>query len=126
MTKDKKRIVFIPSWYPSKRYPYGGTFYRDRAQLLSLLYDIQVVMPVGRGIRSYYLRRELSPEARFIENPSVLTVKYPYPAWKRSTERNLKRLGDYGARALGKLEESQGQIDCILGEGWSAAIWASE
>ena len=38
-----KKILMLPSWYPTKRNPVGGSFFREQAAALSSRYEFLVV-----------------------------------------------------------------------------------
>jgi len=40
-----KKILIIPSWYPTKESPYEGTFFREQALLMMNKYNIRILYP---------------------------------------------------------------------------------
>ncbi|MDQ5823011.1 MAG: glycosyltransferase [Chloroflexota bacterium] len=41
---DKLRVLIIPSWYPTERYPVGGVFIQEQARALSRRMGVEVVV----------------------------------------------------------------------------------
>lgn len=46
----RRRVVMIPSWYPTRRNPLVGTFFREQALLLAERYDMRVLFGVSRPV----------------------------------------------------------------------------
>lgn len=40
---SKKKILIIPSWYPTSINDFGGSFFREQAILLSKIFDVQIL-----------------------------------------------------------------------------------
>lgn len=59
----KKKILIIPSWYPSSHDRINGSFFHEQAALLSSQYDIRVLSIIDLGRPSFYslLKRSLKP-----------------------------------------------------------------
>ncbi len=47
----KKKVLILPSWYPSKASEVSGIFIQDQAQVLSRAYDVAVLVPRTVGWR---------------------------------------------------------------------------
>jgi glycosyltransferase involved in cell wall biosynthesis len=41
----RKRVLILPSWYPSERFPMSGIFIEDQAVVLAKTYDVAVLYP---------------------------------------------------------------------------------
>jgi len=47
----KRKILVLPSWYPSDTFPLNGIFIQDQAVILSRKYDVAVLVPRSVGWR---------------------------------------------------------------------------
>jgi len=43
MPSDKKKILVVVSWYPTKENPWAGSFFKEQCELLSDMYDITLL-----------------------------------------------------------------------------------
>src|SRR5437899_11999811 len=65
------KVVILPSWYPTERYPMGGIFCQEQARALNdCEHGVDVVVlfvdrvPVGEWLRTKKMRAELRIEGR--------------------------------------------------------------
>lgn len=49
----KRKILIIPSWYPSKNHPLDGIFVQDQAQILCRQFDVAVLHPKLIHLRTF-------------------------------------------------------------------------
>lgn len=59
MSSDKKKILAIVTWYPTKENPWAGSFFKEQCELLSQKYDI-TLLKIGYfnklGIKYFFKR----------------------------------------------------------------------
>src|SRR6476646_9417915 len=109
MTNQPIKILIVPSWYPTERYPMGGIFCREQAVALQASDEADVVVlfvdraPVGewlRGLRKNGrrghppLRNENGVRVYRTQMPR-LPVVWPllYVTWALLAARRLRRSG---------------------------------
>ncbi len=69
----KRKVLIVPSWYPSHASPVNGIFVQDQAVALSQQYDVAVLFPeVSSGWRQLAMGR-VGPEAR-VDRHEEITV----------------------------------------------------
>lgn len=86
---QKKKILMIPSWYPTKEHPYVGGFFQQQAALFQERYDIKVMYGYcpylehkslyGRYHR-YMTRRQENEKTVEIQDP-IPTIRFTYGNW---------------------------------------------
>ena len=50
MDLPQRRVLLLPSWYPTSDTPLHGTFMREQALLMSDEFDIRVLMSAARNL----------------------------------------------------------------------------
>ena len=89
MSSAKKKILILPSWYPTQANPIVGSFFREQAELVQDEYDIKVLFGIRdyTGYKRYYYRKISGTNdhlKKFSENelalypPEVVNIKYTY------------------------------------------------
>ncbi len=58
----KKKILFLPSWYPSDDAPYNGIFVQEQALALSNEYDVAVLFPRVFGLSRWKEMKTFNPK----------------------------------------------------------------
>jgi L-malate glycosyltransferase len=51
-TNERKKVLIVPSWYPSQADPINGIFIQEQAHALAAQYDVAVLIPRMRGWRN--------------------------------------------------------------------------
>ena len=122
----KKRILFIPSWYPNEDDPISGVFIEEQAVALSKEHDVAVLLPQMAAWRN--VLKSDAPDRSFKKEQSGLPV---YHEFARPLIPHGPEPIDYGtfARAAQKgfkrIVSEWGRPDIIhthvvLPAGWSA------
>lgn len=52
--KNKKKVLVIPSWYPSKEEPHKGTFFKEQAELMQEEFEMKIF--IGQHHRYSFLK----------------------------------------------------------------------
>ena len=85
----KKKILFIPSWYPNPDDPISGVFIEEQAVALSKHYDVAVLLPKMAAWRN--VLKSDAPDRSVKKEQSGLTVYHEYartliPHWPESID----------------------------------------
>ncbi|HEU4711567.1 MAG TPA: glycosyltransferase [Pyrinomonadaceae bacterium] len=72
----KKRILFVPSWYPSPADPIGGVFIEEQAVALSKYHDVAVLLPQMAAWRN--VLKSNAPDRSVKKTQSGLTVYHEF------------------------------------------------
>jgi glycosyltransferase involved in cell wall biosynthesis len=122
----KKKILFIPSWYPNPDDPISGVFIEEQAVALSKHHDVAVLLPKMAAWRN--VLKPDAPDRSVKKEQSGLTVYHEYarpliPHGPESTDYNtFARAAQNGFE---KIVKEWGKPDIIhahvvLPGGWSA------
>lgn len=122
----KKKILFVPSWYPNPADPISGVFIEEQAVALSKEHDVAVLLPKMASWRN--VMKADAPDKSVKEMQSGLPVYHEYarpliPHGPESTDYNtFARAAQNGFR---KIVNEWGTPDIIhthvvLPAGWSA------
>lgn len=116
---ERKRILVIPSWYPTEANPLVGSFFQEQASLLQRNYDIRVLFGTKHivGAKSAlkhfrrYLKRGMSivrplPVSAIAANPPTAGFEY----FRRSADEPTALRADVNAHMQ--------MFDSILSSGW--------
>lgn len=72
----KKRILFVPSWYPSPADPISGVFIEEQAVALSKYHDVAVLLPQMAAWRN--VLKSNAPDRSVTKTQSGLTVYHEF------------------------------------------------
>ena len=121
---SKKKILIIPSWYPSKSRPGLGTFFREQAQLLTNRFDIRILhgtrKDIGRmkkiiNLLNYLLRLPITitfSSGYLLEPPRAYHFFYEY-SLNILKKINYNRIIRYYLVAYSKLQKDGWVPDLI-------------
>jgi glycosyltransferase involved in cell wall biosynthesis len=120
----RRKVLIIPSWYPSKNHPLDGIFVQDQAQVLCRQFDVAVLYPKLVHVKAF-LKREILRSTTDFEDKIFILRDYGFavPRFRKQWYGTLSKI------ALGEIERliSQwGRPDLIhahivLPGGWVAA-----
>jgi L-malate glycosyltransferase len=99
----KKRILFLPSWYPDTSNPLNGIFIHEQAVILSKKYDVAVLTVQVLGWRKILLEKEgFAPRFNIVDGiniymergwvPIPRTPWVVYHAFVAAVRRGMKRI----------------------------------
>lgn len=95
---EQKKILVIPSWYPTKEKPTSGTYFREQSELISDIYEVKILRLHKNWIskRRYALNKfnknqELDKQPIDIFPPTGFSVGHSYIA-AFSPEKNFEIL----------------------------------
>lgn len=122
----KKKILFVPSWYPNPNDPISGVFIEEQAVALSRRHDVAVLIPQMAAWRN--LLKSDAPDRSVIKEQAGLTVYHEFarpliPHGPESIDYNtFARAAQNGFE---KIVKEWGKPDIIhahvvLPAGWSA------
>ncbi len=122
----KKKILFVPSWYPNPNDPISGVFIEEQAVALSKEHDVAVLIPQMAAWRN--LLKSDAPDRSVIKEQSGLTVYHEFarpliPHGPESIDYNtFARAAQNGFE---KIVKEWGKPDImhahvVLPAGWSA------
>lgn len=84
-----RRILVIPSWYPTKDNPVVGSFFQEQAGLLQQQFDVRILFGIGRPAANRRLRWFQKPggvrmlpleEGAILDPPPVFGFEYEHRA----------------------------------------------
>ena len=123
----KRKVLLLPSWYPSGNHPVNGIFVQDQAQEISKRYDVAVLYPRWAGYRDMLACR-LGPRSEN-ENEAGLMVcreralvplprqfKLGYHLYFRAAKRGFEKL----LSTWGKPDVIHAHV--VLPAGWVASV----
>jgi glycosyltransferase involved in cell wall biosynthesis len=120
---SKKKLLIIPSWYPSQANPIVGSFFREQAELVQDEYDIKVLHGRAnvKGYKRYYFGKIfpfLRGDEAFDKNNLALTppeaVNFSYPLIHGLDEKkNLDLMISYYHQQLSRLVSQGWKPDLI-------------
>ena len=121
-----RRVLLIPSWYPTPELPVNGVFVEDQAKVLSERFDVLVFTQRLYGLRDA-LRGRIPPERGFLQHEGVRVYEQrvflpPKLSPRAAIAYRFERL----RAAVGALTRSWGRPDIIhphavLPGGWIGA-----
>ena len=100
------KVLVITSWFPSPGNPVQGVFVSEQVRIASRQFDVAVIAPTLRSLRTFVGRRDpVPPRADGVRvlRPSVLSPFPRRPAWV--VEPYARAVG----RAYDELERSWGR-----------------
>lgn len=72
-SEHKRKILVIPSWYPTAHHPLTGSFFREQADLLNGIFDVRVLYGVKESLsRGKYIKALLG---NVITSGSLFCIK---------------------------------------------------
>jgi glycosyltransferase involved in cell wall biosynthesis len=105
----KKKVLFVPSWYPNQADPISGVFIEEQAVALSKEFDVAVLLPQMAAWRNVF--KSNAPDKSVKTQQSGLTVFHEYArpliphgpesidydTFVRAAQKGFKRLaGEWG------------------------------
>jgi len=128
----RKKVLFVPSWYPNEEDPISGVFIEEQAGALSQHYDVAVLLPKMAAWRN--VLKTNAPDRSITKKQSGLTVYHEYarpliPHGPESIDYNtFSRAAQNGFK---RIVSEWGTPDIIhthvvLPAGWSALRVAKE
>ena len=123
----KKKVLVLPSWYPSRIYPVSGIFVQDQVREISKKYDVAVLYPRWIGCRDLWrpklgLRSKIEAEDGLVvcrEQALVLLphqFKLGYDLYFLAAKRGFEKL----LSIWGKPDVIHAHV--VLPAGWAASI----
>lgn len=76
----RKKILILPSWYPSKEKPLFGIFFKEQATELNKKMDVSVLY-IEEPIKIIELSKLFEKKIDFSYENSIFTVRYKYINW---------------------------------------------
>ncbi|HZI86862.1 MAG TPA: glycosyltransferase [Pyrinomonadaceae bacterium] len=122
----KKKILFVPSWYPNPEDPLSGVFIQEQAVALSKKYDVAVLIPEMAAWRNAFRKTAGDKSIKKIQEGLPVYYEYALPLLPHGPETidwdTYRRAADKGFRRVLK---EWGRPDLIhahvvLHGGWSA------
>jgi len=122
----RRKILFIPSWYPSDADPVGGVFIKEQAEALLTRYDVAVLLPqmsswrdsLKSKVKEVSKVNSDSPVPIYIESARPLIPHGPeridYHTFERAAHAGFKKL----LAEFGKPDVIHAHV--VLPAGWSA------
>ena len=128
----RKKVLFVPSWYPNEADPISGVFIEEQAVALSKHYDVAVLLPKMAAWRN--VLKANAPDRSVTKEQSGLTVYHEYArpliphgpeqidfgTFARAAQKGFKRIvGEWG-----KPDIIHAHV--VLPAGWSSLGVAKE
>lgn len=122
----KRKILIVPSWYPSSSAPISGIFVEEQALVLSQNYDVAVLAPAWVGWRAL-LRGEAAPKAELEQRAGLMVYRQkafvPLPGSRWAAYQSYARAVRHGFENLrsfwGKPDLIHAHV--VLPAGWAAS-----
>jgi glycosyltransferase involved in cell wall biosynthesis len=120
----KRKILIIPTWYPSKNHPLDGIFVQDQAEILCRVFDVAVLYP--RLIHLRTLLKEGIPRRSMGFEQGLFILRDYGLAFPRYRKQWYGTLSKIALEKFEKLISQWGKPDLIhahivLPGGWVAA-----
>ena len=120
---SRRRVLVLPSWYPTNAKPLAGSFFQEQTRLLERDWDVRVVVPLALSTRRYLRRESPPPGHQPLQDPSTYAVQYRIDRWM-----SWSRQQDATARAVQHLLaefEREGWVPDVLlahSTAWAGAL----
>jgi glycosyltransferase involved in cell wall biosynthesis len=123
----KKKVLVVPSWYPSQDNPINGVFVREQTLALATEYDVAVLIPDLRSWRSLFKSNSKELSSRSLDERGVVVYReFTRPLIPHGPEStDYQTFVRAAHKGYGKLIKEWGRPDIIhahvvLPGGWSA------
>jgi L-malate glycosyltransferase len=122
----KKKVLFLPSWYPGEKDPISGIFIQEQAVALSSQYDVAVLIPGMAAWRNVIDKNAADKSIKKNQEGLPVYFEYARPLIPHGPERvdydTFRRAARTGFRKLLKEWGSPDLIHAhvVLPAGWSA------
>jgi glycosyltransferase involved in cell wall biosynthesis len=117
---SRRRVLVLPSWYPSNSKPLAGSFFQEQTRLLEREWNVRVIVPLALSTRRYLRNKPPPPGQLPVQDPSTFAVQYRTDRWM-----SWSRQQDAMARAV------QHSLAEFRREGWApdvllahSTVWA--
>lgn len=122
----KKKILFVPSWYPGEKDPISGVFIQEQAIALSERYDVAVLIPEMAAWRNVFNPETRERSSRMTEEGLPVYREFARPLPPHGPEivdyRTFSRAAEHGFKKI-LLEWGRPDIihtHVVLPAGWAA------
>lgn len=78
---NRRRLLIVPSWYPTAGLPHSGSFFREQAQILAREWDARVLVPRGQSTRRFWSNVPLPPDKIPLQTPPAHVARYRTDRW---------------------------------------------
>lgn len=78
---SRRRVLVLPSWYPTAVQPLTGSFFQEQARVLACEWDARVVVPLGQSTRRYWSNQSLPPDLQPLQDPPAFVARYRTDRW---------------------------------------------
>jgi glycosyltransferase involved in cell wall biosynthesis len=129
-TDEKKKVLIVPSWYPSQDDPISGIFIQEQAHALSADYDVAVLIPRMTGWRNVLRSNNSSLKADERGVPVFRTSARPliphgpeftsHETFVRAAQKGFKRV----LKEWGRPDVIHAHV--VLPAGWAALNLAKQ
>jgi teichuronic acid biosynthesis glycosyltransferase TuaC len=106
-----RRVLVLPSWYPSNAEPLTGSFFQEQNRVLAREWDVRVVVPLAQATREYWRKEPLPPDQLPLQEPPTFAVRFRTDRWMSWSRRQ-----DSIVRAVLRL------ISGFAREGWAPDV----
>jgi glycosyltransferase involved in cell wall biosynthesis len=115
-----RRVLIVPSWYPSAARPLTGSFFREQAHVLMPEWDVRVLVPCGQSTRLYWRGQALAAEAQPLQDPPAFAARYRTDKWMK-WGRLQDAIAAAVSRSLSEFERGGWVADVVLAH---STAWA--
>jgi glycosyltransferase involved in cell wall biosynthesis len=116
----KRRVLVLPSWYPSAAKPLAGSFFQEQTLLLEREWDVRVIVPLALSTRRHLLKKPPPPGQLPVHDPSTFTVQYRTDRWM-SWSRQQEAMARAVQRSLAEFKREGWAPDVLLAH---STAWA--
>ena len=122
----KKKVLFVPSWYPSKDDPISGVFIEEQAVALSKEYDVAVLLPKMAAWRNILKSKAPDKSAKKQQNGLTVYCEFARPLIPHGPEStDYSTFARAAQKGFERVIDEWGTPDIIhshvvLPAGWSA------
>ena len=117
---SRRRVLVLPSWYPSTSEPLAGSFFQEQSRALEREWDVRVVVPLAQSTRRYLSNWPLPPGQLPLQDPPTYAVRYRTDRWM-SWSRQQDSIARAVQRLLAEFRRGGWTPDVLLAH---ATAWA--
>lgn len=117
---SRRRVLILPSWYPSTAQPLTGSFFQEQARVLAREWDVRVIVPLGQSTRRYWSNEALPPGWLPLQDPPAFVARYRTDRWM-SWSRCQESIARSVPRTLAGFAEEGWRPDVLLAH---STAWA--
>jgi glycosyltransferase involved in cell wall biosynthesis len=120
---SRRRVLVLPSWYPSNSKPLAGSFFQEQTRMLEREWDVRVMVPLALSTRRYVRNKPPPPGQLPVQDPSTFAVQYRTDRWM-SWSRQQDAMAKAVQHSLAEFRREGWAPDVLLAHStaWAGAL----